>query len=1402
MIYVCKVFPMLAVLFNHYITQIDFILLPGSVKWFGPNELFLCNCANDMCLDDGQCEGGVKCKDGFFGYACQYNDASLKSKDTDAFMINIHTSKVRFIQIVFRETAGIENIFFQFEVDSIYVECAGNVIKTSHNVIEYHCSQTLISTRVIVSGSAIRNVCSVYVSRGRNMLLKPAFKAETMFAVLDVSLSTDGVPSASDCTILTPAKKHATAQFILNVPARLNTIIVIFGSVGEDNGVKVELRCSDVEGQIIWSDKLSPIESKTVRSFHVSWAGEVAVISIWFSRSWEGMILCELLAYGDCSTNCGGNGACGIESGDCSEGCKTGYWGSQCLENCSATCGGNGACGIESGECSEGCKTGYCGSKCLENCSATCGGNGACGIESGECNNGCKTGYWGSKCLQKCSEHCDGDRSCLMESGVCTHGCKPGLKGKDCSEYCSFNCGGNGRCSINNGHCTDGCKPRYYGLTCSESCSALCDNDGSCYLNGTCTYGCQTGYFGSKCTKRRLIVNALNVGGLPSADGNWTCHCAEGNCSDDHNMCPTGQCVKGWFGYSCQYIDVGIYARMTHPDLNDNNDLTCYTSHNNTVTAHWEEEFEVSWVRLVFTAKVPSNKDVEIEVMSLRDYKTLESKMTFTLIRNLNVHRINTEAQMSTLIEIDFLVGETSICEVELVGECSISRYGLHCLGICRFTCHRNRCTYDGRCFDCVLGRSGPHCETSDFDDSSKNEPRNESSKSDVMKPKDDQTTVKTPLFTILAFVGLSFLAIQFRRKKSKPEPSECNLISHAIHVEQTLEPSEYNLISHAIPVVQTLEPSEYNLISHAIPVVQTLEPKPSECNLISHAIHVEQTLEPSEYNLISHAIPVVQTLEPSECNLISHAIPVVQTLEPTSAIKWVGPNKLFLCNCVNDKCRDDGQCERGVRCKGGFFGYACQYNDASYHKNQSFPELMDNDDGSCMRIKDMYSVFVEILTTGINFVRVVLNERADVENLNFGFMFGNELTKCDSSVITSGNNVIEYHCAQVLIATLVIIRGALVGNICSVYVSYGRNMLMKATFRANATLYSKVDMGLTDGIMSGDCSFLLPTQANATAFFTLSVPARIDTIIVHLGKVGIDNGVQVELRCSDADGRVIWRDQLSPIESNTVRPFHVSWAGEVAVVSIWFSRFRDEINICELLAYGDCVDGKYGLTCDMSCNRRCKSCTVDGHCIQCHSDSYEGVDYCSSTCGGNSKCDRSSGHCIEGCITGYLGPQCLESCSQYCDGDKSCNSDGSCTNGCIAGYYGYECLSKCSDNCDGDGSCLIESGVCVHGCKRGFVGKNCSQGGLQSADGQWTCHCAEGNCSEDHNMCPTRQCVEGWFGYSCQYIDAGTYAQMTHSDLNDNNDSTCYTSDNNTVTAHWEEEFEVSWVRLVFEAN
>ncbi|BFZ14078.1 hypothetical protein BsWGS_17117 [Bradybaena similaris] len=149
-----------------------------------------------------------------------------------------------------------------------------------------------------------------------------------------------------------------------------------------------------------------------------------------------------------CSENCSPSGddkisPCNASTGTCLQGCKNGFLGDLCQdslpcppgtfgEDCNSLCSENCAesdnettCDSTTGECLEGCISGFSGALCLDECDA---------------------GKFGPNCNISCSQNCvsvkDRELPCDSVTGKCYRGCRSGFHGDLCLRATSLACEG------------------------------------------------------------------------------------------------------------------------------------------------------------------------------------------------------------------------------------------------------------------------------------------------------------------------------------------------------------------------------------------------------------------------------------------------------------------------------------------------------------------------------------------------------------------------------------------------------------------------------------------------------------------------------------------------------------------------------------------------------------------------------------------------------------------------------------------------------------------------------------------------------------------------------------------------------------------------------------------------
>ena len=151
----------------------------------------------------------------------------------------------------------------------------------------------------------------------------------------------------------------------------------------------------------------------------------------------------------------------------------------------------------------------------------------------------------------------------------------------------------------------------------------------------------------------------------------------------------------------------------------------------------------------------------------------------------------------------------------------------------------------------------------------------------------------------------------------------------------------------------------------------------------------------------------------------------------------------------------------------------------------------------------------------------------------------------------------------------------------------------------------------------------------------------------------------------------------------------------------------------------GDCQAYSYGAICDKKCS------------VNCRPSNYNGYVYC----------DKYTGKCDAGCLSGFYGDSCTLSCSKKCNYGNCHVETGKCTHGCEFMYFGEYCEKRCPANCDVPG-CNSHTGECSKNCVDGFYGANCSK---PCSPG-----CKNNKCYKSHGAC-LEGCVSGYYGNECK---------------------------------------------------
>lgn len=123
--------------------------------------------------------------------------------------------------------------------------------------------------------------------------------------------------------------------------------------------------------------------------------------------------------------------------------CNFTHYGADCSQSCSVNCV-QSACTNETGVCTYGCKTGFYGDMCNSECRRCPQG---CDREMGNCSEHCTVGRFGELCERTCNKGCV--NGCAKSSGTC-NSCVVGR----CGDFCNESCYIFDKCQYNSSKCT------------------------------------------------------------------------------------------------------------------------------------------------------------------------------------------------------------------------------------------------------------------------------------------------------------------------------------------------------------------------------------------------------------------------------------------------------------------------------------------------------------------------------------------------------------------------------------------------------------------------------------------------------------------------------------------------------------------------------------------------------------------------------------------------------------------------------------------------------------------------------------------------------------------------------------------------------------------------------------
>ncbi|RUS75224.1 hypothetical protein EGW08_017014 [Elysia chlorotica] len=403
----------------------------------------------------------------------------------------------------------------------------------------------------------------------------------------------------------------------------------------------------------------------------------------------------------------------------------------------------------------------------------------------------------------------------------------------------------------------------------------------------------------------------------------------------------------------------------------------------------------------------------------------------------------------------------------------------------------------------------------------------------------------------------------------------------------------------------------------------------------------------------------------------------------------WFGDRCQFQCHCREDAgCDERGFCSNG--CDPSWFGPACQYYSLPIAWDTVTQRLIDQDDNTCTDKTSIANSITARLDTPypLTWVRVVVNDPEHLGDLMLRYQTVDGSTRlgiCDTQKSAFvAEKIMDIWCIpsnKTRVSSVVLI-GRSVRNLCSLYISGGRNVALKQSTQQSSVYEGWASENAVDGGIDGnyvqpeDTCFQtepwLPYQERSWWTVHLKPISYISAVTITFPEDSYQESRrpdQFQLRAysaPDSQSSYMHIESIPKASRQISMVMVINWPVEKVMIQAISQRIISSLLFCEVMVFGEaaCPAGSFGLECEHVCN-----------------------------CAEGQGCFVSTGGCPSGCASGYTGDNCL----QLCD----------------AGTYGAGCTERCSVHCaGGNRTCSAVDGSCLSGCQPGYQGPLCKAAG------------------------------------------------------------------------------------------
>ncbi|XP_059169929.1 uncharacterized protein LOC131951614 [Physella acuta] len=386
----------------------------------------------------------------------------------------------------------------------------------------------------------------------------------------------------------------------------------------------------------------------------------------------------------------------------------------------------------------------------------------------------------------------------------------------------------------------------------------------------------------------------------------------------------------------------------------------------------------------------------------------------------------------------------------------------------------------------------------------------------------------------------------------------------------------------------------------------------------------------------------------------------------------WFGAPCQFKCRCAKG-CDVSGVCVNATSCSLGWFGPLCQYQDLANIGATATPntsKATDGDDTSCSSLQNLTLSWPTAYF--INWVQFIIPNAsiATLPVMTFRVSQATNSTTLpclNNQTKVYNTNTVDVYCtltSAVQLMTLTFASNTSGLSVCSIYISGGRNLALKAAttqtsnYTSGVFIYDSskaVDGNTSNDFNQNSCSSTNPGKVYWNLTFAQTV--NVNRFILYNRKDLQDRLKGFKLLTLSRNNMTF---NYTDKQTTALSVYTISPNTTVAADSISIS-VDNTLTLCEVEIYGDntCDNKKFGMNCS-----KCR---------------------CNDT---NEICFPTTGSCLSGCASGYFGDGCQQVCAP--------------------GSYGLQCKQTCG-YC-ADIVCNPDNGVCPKGCVDGYTGPQCNQ--------------------------------------------------------------------------------------------